>query len=154
MQNLASAQQVDKPVSNSEEHASEMSGNSHSTQRCPPNPMECEQLGVRMALIPVTHDIGIQVTLQPSRTDQLASARGKNMGTVAMMAMQHARELAGVHRELMTRTGSDVPPTDLTMERRPERTVGGELGHGNHQAMRAPPANASLDARLADATNV
>jgi hypothetical protein len=70
----------------------------------------------RAALKPVTHDQGVQVNLAPARSKLEG---GSKFGSVAMIAMQHARELEDVHRELQQRVAA-VPPTELAMERRPE----------------------------------
>ena len=70
-----------------------------------------ERFGTRAMLTPVTHDVGVQVDLR-SVKKELTNSR---MGSVAMLALQHARELENVHRELSSR----VAPTELVMERRP-----------------------------------
>ena len=83
-------------------------------QVCPGSEQALERFASRAMLTPVTHDVGVQVDVRSSRNDGLANSR---MGSVAMLALQHARELENVHRELKGRR--DLP-NDLVMERRPE----------------------------------
>lgn len=69
------------------------------------------------------HDVGVQTDQplagaaegSPSTNPKLSS-----FSTVAVMAMQHAKELQSVHQELAQRLEAK-PPMDLVMERRPER---------------------------------
>jgi len=70
-----------------------------------------ERFCSRAMLTPVTHDVGVQVERRSSR-NELQNSR---MGSVALLALQHARELESVHRELTSR----IAPAELVMERRP-----------------------------------
>ena len=72
-----------------------------------------ERFCSRAMLTPVTHDVGVQVNLLHSRSDGTLST--SRIGNVAMLALQHQRELEDVQRELEPK----VAPNELVMERRP-----------------------------------
>ena len=82
-----------------------------------------EWLSSRALLTPVTHDAGVQVDIRPSGGASAPSHQSPwdiSNSRVALIALQHARELENVHRELQSR----LTPAELEglalREARPE----------------------------------
>lgn len=105
-------------------------------------------LGPRESLVPLMHDVSVQADIGQPRGADEQGLQNARMGKVALIALQHARELESVHRELQQRGA----PHELAMEARPDYEGGGAVpgaevgGGGSAPAPPSAPASSAAPA--------